>query len=186
MTAWLIGPCFFEIPIYRCPQEVHAREMEAEKRGWIPDAESYREMAPDSHRSMELYFEREVWYPWRYNEAVGWIALCGGEGEVQGDLFFVVAKRIVRPGTRRLRRRFRWVGNLFALRFSADCPSDEIFGEMVSQLEAIQKQKRYRKRHIDSEAFKQIGPFVDWRGLLGLDSGGKDEAQDGGIAWGSA
>ncbi|MEO7215536.1 hypothetical protein [Mucilaginibacter sp.] len=66
-------PIFFEIPIYRVPQSKHTQEQEQEK---IKVAKPENKLiAPESFRSAEAYFDREMWYPWRYNEIVGYLDL---------------------------------------------------------------------------------------------------------------
>lgn len=158
----MIEPHFFEIPIYRCDIDTHTSEMEAMKKKYVnPD---WEETAPESYQNMIYYFERDKWYPWRYNEVIGWICLYIFGNQVRGDLWFEDSKRIGK-GVRK--KKFIYYGKAFEVSIYKDWTSEQIFNKIIDQLEALKRSDTtFKKRHIDVKAFKIIGEFVDWKALV--------------------
>lgn len=88
---------FFDIPIYRCTIDKHTDELDKEKQKHLqhlvdlhgPEVKDSR-----SYEWAEHYFDRERWYPWRYNEIIGWIRLYILGPQIRGELWFLKAKKL--------------------------------------------------------------------------------------------
>ena len=61
------------IPIYRCTIEKHSSEMESAKKSIVKSCRA--EENTEAKIIIENAFDRDTWYPWRYNEIVGWVSL---------------------------------------------------------------------------------------------------------------
>ena len=96
----MIGPqhFFFEIPIYRCTLDAHTEFIAREKDSYLRYVGADPINTPDSYASALASFERERWYPWRFNEVVGWIRLYRYGSQIRGELWFVRSKRLVPRG----------------------------------------------------------------------------------------
>ena len=72
------------------------------------------------------------------------------------------AKKIRRD----MKKCFRWAGELFEIDVFPNDSSTKIYDAVCAELDKFRSQRPYRKRHLDTEAFRNTGPFVDWRGLV--------------------
>jgi hypothetical protein len=158
----MIEPYYFEIPIYRCNQDTHIKEMKANEAEFT--VEEYKESAPKSYQNLINIFHRAIGYPWKYNEVIGWICLYIMGNQIRGDYYFISARRIGK-GIRK--KRFNYCGKAFEHYLPKNLSSSEIFQEIVKELERLNKnEKPFRNRHIDLKSFKIIGEFVDWKLLV--------------------
>jgi hypothetical protein len=157
----------FEIPVYRCAKEAYYTEMHAKTVEHMEALQSKtgitREIAPDSFRSNEEFFWARFGGPWDFNEVVGWVRLYAEPSSIGAQLWWV-NKRI----QRRMRKVFRLTSesNILGTDFSPKDDSRTIFTKTLAQIESLGTQKPLKGRHLDLRAFRDIGPFVDWRALL--------------------
>jgi hypothetical protein len=152
----------FEVPIYRCTEHKHGDDMAKDKARFLGPLSRDREKTPHSYATAERRFDENEWYPWPYNEAIGWIQISIYGTEIKGELYFVKAKKIRRV----IKKCFRWAGELFEIEVFPNDSSSKIYNGICARLEEFRSEKRYRKLHVDTEAFRNIGCFVDWRGLV--------------------
>lgn len=158
----MMEPYFFEIPIYRCDQKTHTKEMELLEKEWVKD--EYKDYAPESYQGIYNYFHQSIWYSWRYNEIVGWISLYILGSQIRGDYIFITAKRIGK-GIRK--KRFRIYGKAFEHTLHRNLTSQEIFDEILSQLKKLMKSDNVlKKRYLDLSSFLALGQYVDWMDLV--------------------
>ena len=90
---------FFDIPIYRCPIEKHTQELEKVKNDRLQrviDIFGQEVKDTDSYEIIENHFHLYQWYPWRFNDIVGWLRLYRLGSQVRGELWFTNAKKIRR------------------------------------------------------------------------------------------
>ena len=166
------GNCFFEIPIYRCDQNQHTKEIEKERKNYIASRLQFAPKLPQEtykqiRTSAKNDFNVHHWYPWRYNEIVGWIRLYVDGTRIVGELWFV-KKRISKN---LIKKRFYYVEMKFIeLCFDDNESSVKIFEKVTNELRQLNSKRSLRKRYIDIEMFQTIGPFIDWRQLLGLNN----------------
>ena len=166
-----LGKCFFEIPIYRCDRNQHTKETEKERTDFIASRFQFAPELPQKiykqlHTDAENDFNVNRWYPWRYNEIVGWIRLCGDGTRIVGELWHIKAKTIRR---RLVKKEFFCAFMKFIeLNVHSNDSSEEIFKKICTELEQLNSKRLFKKRYIDIDIFKTIGPFIDWRQLLAL------------------
>jgi tRNA G26 N,N-dimethylase Trm1 len=161
--------CFFEIPIYRCDQNQHTKEIEEERKNYIANRfqfapELSQEINKQIRTSAENDFNIHLWYPWRYNEVVGWIRLCADGTRIVGELWYIKAKTIRR---RLVKKEFLCITmKIIELNVHSNDSSKEIFNKISTELEQLNSIRLLKKRYIDIDIFKTIGPFIDWCQLL--------------------
>jgi hypothetical protein len=161
----------FEVPIYRCSKDKFSDEMAKEKGEPLGPLNRLREEAPRSYATAERRFEETESYSWLYNEAIGWIQLSVHGREIKGEVYFVTAKRIKRG----MRKRFHWAGDLFQFDVFPNDTSTRIYNAICAELDMFRSERAYRKRYVDTEAFRHIGPFVDWCRLVRFNEDGGDQ-----------
>jgi hypothetical protein len=171
------GNFFFEIPIYRCDQNQHANETEKDRDKYIASRfQSAQKLLQNIyeriHTSAENEFNINHWYSWRYNEIIGWIRLYANGTRILGELW-LVNKRVSKI---LLKKRFQYVEMKFMeLCLDGNESSINIFEKITNEIMQLNKTRCLRKRYIDTEVLQTIGPFIDWRHLLGLNKNTKGE-----------
>ena len=67
-------------------------------------------------------------------------------------------------------RNFVDYGKAFELELMfEEVSSSDIYEQIETEIADLSKQAPYKGRYLDLEAFHNIGPFVDWRRIIGLD-----------------
>jgi hypothetical protein len=155
---------FFDIPIYRCSPDQHTSWFAEEKRKSLQPFEATRETAPESLAISKQWFGEWHWYPWRYNEVIGWLRLYALGSQVRAELWYVKAKRIVRE----TRKKIFFVGKEFEISFRSVDSNPEIGKVVLETLRNLKRQSLYRKRYVDLECFEVVSQHLDWKGLLGF------------------
>jgi hypothetical protein len=104
---------------------------------------------------------------WRYTQAIAWIRIYILGTQIRGETWFVEAKRL----SRRLKGRvFNDDGKTFELDIlDEDSQSIDIYTQVLNELNELKKQKPFKGRYIDLEHFCNLGPFINWRELMGFD-----------------
>jgi len=154
---------FFDIPIYRCPIEVHTAEMATAKRKYLDYfKQPHIKASEDQLVVFGNRWDAGSWASWHFNEVIGWVRLYVRWDEIMGDLWEIAATR-PRLGSKKI---FKCGGDYFKLRPNKDASSAEISNLLRKRVQDIQKLPRLKKRHFDFEAFDEIRRFVDWRALI--------------------
>ena len=126
--------------------------------------EEYRETAPDSYQNMINYFHSTIWYPWKYNEIIGWLCLYILGTQFRGEYYFTTSNRIGK-GIRK--KKFKYSGKAFEHSLTRTTSSNEIFEEILRVLERVNKNEiPFKNRYFDLRTFKTIGKFVNWKNLI--------------------
>jgi hypothetical protein len=89
------------------------------------------------------------------------------DAEIKGAVYFVTAKKI-RKG---IKKCFGWPEGLFEIDVFPNDSSTTIYNAICAELDKFRSDGRYKKWHLHTEAFRNIGPFVDWRRLVNLYQG---------------
>ena len=171
------GNFFFEIPIYRCDQNQHSKEMENDKEKYIATRFQFAQEIPQNiyegiRTNAENEFNINHWYSWRYNEIIGWIRFYANGTRILGELW-LVKKRVSKN---LINKRFRYVEMKFIeLCLDGNESSINIYEKITNEIIQLSKKRFLRKRYIDTEVLQTIGPFIDWRHLLGLNKHKKGE-----------
>src|SRR5574341_807400 len=89
----------FDIPIYRCSETEYGKEFSEIEHRYMQGFDS--EGAPISYAKIKKQFMETYWYPWKFNEIIGYIHLHVEHSptvrvKIDGDLFYVKAKRIAK------------------------------------------------------------------------------------------
>jgi hypothetical protein len=155
---------FLDLPIYRLSLRQHTAELKTEKRKYLAPLKKYKNVAPESYANADRWFDRYHWYPWRYNEIIGWMRLYALGTQIRGELWCVKAKRI----TRRMKKKFFYVGKAFERSFRDNDSNERIAGEVARKLKQFTKERWMRKRSLDLECFQAVAPALNWRRLLGF------------------
>ena len=161
----------FEIGIYSCNPDrffTERKEHLQKHLEWITHQFGgiTREQAPETFTSAETYFIKK-YGGWRYTQAIGWIRLFVLGRQIRGEIWVVNAKRIDRKMNK---RKFQHYGKAFELSFfPGEDSSTDIYNQVCNALDRITKERPFKGRYIDLEAFHNIGPFINWRGLVGLE-----------------
>jgi hypothetical protein len=104
---------------------------------------------------------------WQFTQVVGWIRLFPLRWQLRGEYWFVNAERI---DIHMNRKKFEYFGKAFELTcFTGQESSIDIFREIKEGIEKLKDEKPFKGRFIDMEPFINIGTFVDWRKLIGLE-----------------
>jgi hypothetical protein len=156
-----------EIPIYRCTESTHYEDMATQKARCLGPISAVRFAAPQTFANAERHFDDTESYPWLYNEVVGWIQISVCGAELKGELYFVKGKKVRRG----MRKRFHWAHEPFEIDVYPNDSSTKIYDAIAEELDRFQRERRYRKWHLDDRAFRNAGPFVDWRRLVDFHSG---------------
>jgi hypothetical protein len=152
----------FEVPIYRCTKDQSSDEMAKARAICLGPLKKLQGEAPVSFAAAENRFDETESYSWLYNEAIGWIQLSVHGTEIKGELYIVKAKGV----RRRMRKRFQWAGDLFQVDVFPNDSSTKIYNTICTELDMYRSELGTKKRYLDTEAFHNTGPFVDWRRLV--------------------
>lgn len=159
----------FEIPIYRCPED------EFDKKFAQDLAEHYERIWPGGAkdrlpRETVLSAEQHYWEtyggPWNYNQTVGWLGVYIKRPLIRCDLWFTRAKRILRNPKR---RKISLLGNAFQLQCMGKESSIGIYHAVLEELKLFQKDFRGGRFVLDLQCFNNVGPYIEWRSLMGYD-----------------
>jgi hypothetical protein len=150
-----------DIPVYRCTEKMHSIEMANQRERWLKGFD--QNTVPQTYALVERRFEQEYWYPWKFNEIVGYIRLYHtGWLQVKGNLYYVRAKRIVKG----VKSKIYYHCKIFEHRASPKQTSRAIYEDLLFGLERLTKRKPLQQRYLDLEAFRKFGPLMDWRQLI--------------------
>ena len=152
-------PIFFEIPIYRVPQSKHTAEQQLEKEKLAKPENKL--IAPESYKSAEAFFERELWYPWRYNEIIGYLDLFIMGTQFRADYWKVKKQRYNRGITA---KKFLYWGKAIEKQIPQIANSAEIYQLMKDAISESNK-RDFNNFYFDMSVFNVIGLFVDWKDL---------------------
>lgn len=161
---------FFEIGIYTCNSDEFYAKRDKELQdhlNWITHQSGgvTREQAPHTFETAEAYFVKK-YGGWRYTQTIGWIRLYVLGNQIRGEIWFVDAKRIDREMNK---KKFQYWGKAFELSFFSEDSSLDIYNQVCDALEKLTKEKPFKGRYLNLEAFHNAGPFINWRGLKGLE-----------------
>jgi len=147
-----------DIPIYRCSSQTHEKEMSEEKRKLIEFCKV--EEGTDSYSIISQSFDRDKWYPWRYNEIIGWIQIILNRSKLIGELWFV-KNRI----SRKLKsKRFFYQGKAFECFLQNYKDNTEIAKHVFNSLkEYYLGSINGKKRYIDLEDVEFKLTMIDWQ-----------------------
>lgn len=161
---------FYDIPVYRLPEERYYRERDAYIDGVLfpndsPFSQSLREKEaadPNYNIAMRDHLQRSYGGCWIFNEIIGYIRLHFLGSQVRGEYFAVRKKRIVRTRTKTLEY------HTWKLAPEVEIPhpftSQGVYGAVLEYL--VECRKELPGRYVNTELFEVIGKHVDWLDLM--------------------
>jgi hypothetical protein len=159
----------FDIPVYRLPKDKYYKDRDEATtrhlRKVFPGVEFPPEKYPGHCQTLEQEFHKAFGGPWDFNQVVGWLKLYAEGSAIGAHLWWVAeAKRL----QSRMRKTFYLTtsSNKLATWFQPEDKSDTIFAETLTQIEALAKERPLKRRYVDLDAFRNVGRFIDWRGLM--------------------
>ena len=162
----------FEIAIYRQSEPAFWTEYKASLKEYMEKLRCKSgvalHQAPQSARNAELHFWDEYVAPWRYNQVVGWVHTFVLGEQIRGDLWMVEAKRF---GRRMKLKKFRQLGKAFEMLTFRDQSNEELARRIRNRLLQVAEDLGRKKFILDTEAFDNLSPYVDWRKLVGYSEG---------------
>ncbi len=160
---------FFDIPIYRCSREKHTQELYKAKKKvlqFMIDLNGIEVKNSSSYESLGNRYDFRFWYPWRYNEIIGWIRLYALGDQARGDLWFSNAKKI-RSNLKNKRIFCR--GKAFERTILKNQSSTDIFHTICEELAVQEKEPPIKGRYLDKNMFYYIGKFINWRQIFSME-----------------
>lgn len=141
----------FDLPVYRIPRDRYYDER---------DAFINKHAEPEAGASFRDHLERVYGGPWEYNEIIGYIKLHFLGDQVRGEYFAVSKTRIVR--TRR--KLFEFQTWKLAPEITVNVESSATLLQSIYEyIDACRRE--IPRRHIDTEQFDALAPFVNWKAL---------------------
>jgi hypothetical protein len=165
----IFGQPIFEIAVYKkSPEELHA-EYDAAETKYLRSLEpQYPMIQTDSPKYTGFRFLRNQFWekygePYPYNRAIGWLILIAQRDQVLAEYYKVTKKRLSRTGAR---NRVSWQGKCFAVYVAGNETSKEIIAAILQELHLLTTDSPFRGRYLDTTAFMQIAPYINWRRLI--------------------
>jgi hypothetical protein len=160
---------FFDVPVYRLPEDRYYRERGAYIEGVLflkdsPYADDLRardKADPSQNAAIRGHLERPYGGCWRFNEIIGYICLHFLGSQVRGEYYTVRKKRIVRTRTKTLEY------TTWKLAPEVDIPQPPSGAAILSAIREYLRdcEKELPGRYIDTSMFDVIANHVDWHSL---------------------
>jgi len=158
----------FDIPVYRKTHEEFNTEINRELAKRVERIVSCdpqrRPLNRETYGRQKDAVIAESGGPWQFNQIVGWLRLFAEGDKIGCHLWWVNAKRLNR---RMQKKRFQL--QTFSDVLGGGCRnkySNEIYDILLKRLIEEAAEPQYKKRYIDLNVFRRVGPFIDWRGML--------------------
>ena len=152
---------FFEMPVYRCSFEDYSAEIQALEAEHVQNYGIFENI----WLTPRLYNYRKAG-AWRFNQIIGYLRLFVdfGNDVIKAEYWRIEQKRI--PPIQGKKKFVYPGGNAIEIWFLRNETSEEIYARLCEGLEAVQNEKRFKRRYIDLGPFYEIGPYIDWRSFM--------------------
>lgn len=151
-----------DIPIYRCTIEKHAKELDEAKTKrlqYLIDLHGVAVKNSNAYENIGNDFDRRAWFPWRFNEIIGWIRIYALGNQIRGELWFTNAKRIRRDLNN---KKIFYIGKAFEITISERQLSEDIFNTIYEELILQEKKPPIKGRYLDKDLFLRTGELINW------------------------
>lgn len=156
----------FEIAIYRTSPNNYYSEMDTAKQSYLDKLHISIEKNSETYRVAEQHFDRDIWCPWYFNQAIGWLRLYVFRKSIRAEYYFIDAKSISKSVKY---KRFLLQGKAFELNPSNSESSKDIYENIRDNIRNLNSEKPFKGRHIDIEKFENVGPHLNWRTILSFE-----------------
>ena len=154
---------FFEIPVYRCTEDKYHDELEKEKLNLFEECGRSLDDPPNSIRSLLAYYDKNIWEPWYYNQVIGWLRLFVLDCQIRCDYYKLSNKRLLR---KMKNKKFLYHDSFLLMAFDSNQSSIEFFDDLLNSLQDLAKQKQFKGRFMDLQAFTRAAPHIDWLAFM--------------------
>jgi len=154
---------FFDIPVYRTSLERFSKDFESWKNSELKKIADWKRTAPGSYENIKNNLIEKQFYPWYFNDVIGWICLYTLGEQVRGDYYFISQKRI-NKGI--IKKRFENCGKAFEINIFRRENSQEIHDKVRNELLSLYEKAPFKKRFIDLKTFDRTFKYIDWRKLI--------------------
>jgi hypothetical protein len=145
------------VPIYRCTIEQHSSEMAGAKEQLVKSC--LAEENAESRGKIETAFNQGRWYPWKYNEIVGWVCLEISGNKLTGTLWYIEQK----VSAKLIKKRYFYQGKVFEVFLNYLHIQHEIAEEIYEAFAEWWKKSIYAKqRYLDIDGLRASLSFIDW------------------------
>lgn len=163
----------FDVPIYRTAKEIYNKDQKLyieeclynHSELSVSEMKNYYREYPDKKIRNSDYYWRKYGGPWRYNDIIGYIRLYLDGYVVQGQLWYIDVKRVVRKPRHKI---------LFCQNTRFGSPvgiptqssNREIFNLIKKYLDSVLGCPWFKNRFVDTSLLYTLGPYVDWKTLI--------------------
>lgn len=158
----------FDIPVYRKTHEEFNAEINRELAKRVERIVSCdpQRRPPNGKTRQRLHHAviAESGGPWQFNQIVGWLRLFVEGGKIGCHPWWIDAKRLNRK-MRHKRLYLKTKSDVLGIRLRNES-SNEIYDILLKRLTKEAAEPPYKKRYVDLDVFRRVGPFIDWRGML--------------------
>ncbi|WP_027375705.1 hypothetical protein [Kaistella palustris] len=153
-------PLIFEIPIYRCSNEKHSKEISTLRNNFYSQFAGLQQGLPFEY--YKFFIDDNFCYSWKYNEIVGYLNLYFLGNQFRIEYWFIKNERI-NKGIRK--KKFIYLGKLSEKNIPTTYSSSEIHNQVLDEYRKLANYQKFRKRYIDLSQLLNIGKFIDWKNL---------------------
>jgi hypothetical protein len=161
----------FEVGIYRQTEAAFEAKFERDLAKHIAEIEAAPMPSPvppssELQEKMKFAFRHKYPCPWRYNELVGFIRVYVLDDQIRGEKWVIDSMEHGKRYDRRAKKVFRCRHDAFTMLIFEHQDNEALGREIRRHL--IEAGKEVREgAFADTEAFDNLSPFIDWRGLIG-------------------
>jgi len=158
----------FDVPVYRCSEGQFEKGLKKRVENYI---EPWKlQFSEESFQNLKERIDKSMRFSWRYNEIVGFIRVsyvCPyfPGVKIEGNLFLKEGKRLSSGS----RGKIEYYSKIMEHRAHPCDSSEKIFNDIITDLEQVTKHQVFSRRFINTETIRAIGPFINWRRLVGLE-----------------
>jgi hypothetical protein len=173
------GRKVIDIPVYRLSPEQRSIELSKIKNDRTNPLIVYKEWGIESNQffwnhlteqqqldSIENW-SRDFDYSdeargWQFNDVIGYISIFVDKDQVKAEYWFM--RGTIR---REMRNRvFQYRGSAFEIWVLYNDTSDDIYKQILRDLERLKTKKPFKGRYIDMESFQVLGEYINWLDLV--------------------
>lgn len=161
------GLILYRIPVYRCSLEKHKKELEYKIKERM--MRQYRRLLTNEEVNEDVRgrLELGLFVPWAYNEVIAWLEITKSGDDILIACMMRNSKKFYRvnPGRSSAANYDFFSYKLAEIKTRFYSTSEDIFTELLGELDKINKEKPFHRRYFDMDDFRKVGKYIDWKGL---------------------
>lgn len=153
---------FHNLPVYRLERAAYYADQERRASAFV-DSLGYSDAAVRKQLFEQMkQHDHDKHGPWDFNEIIGHVRLHFMGSQVRGEYFCNRKKRHTLTRTKVLLYSTHKLAPELDIR--GEATNEEILNVILEYVEDCRKEEP--RRHFDDRWLRNVGPFVDWRGIL--------------------